>query len=147
MLTIPFLLAAITSAALATPPDAEGSGHTASLEVRFEGIEVPSGQVMLALFDSESAYGEDEEPVRAATVRVESDQAIAQFTGLAPGSYAVKAFHDIDGDGQMATNPFGLPLEPFAFSNNAKPEGGPARWEAARFAVEPGVNRISITIK
>jgi uncharacterized protein (DUF2141 family) len=147
MPTPPFLLATIMSAAAAILPAAQESSEAASLEIRFEGIEVATGQVMLALFDSESAYAQDEEPVRAAAVGVEGDQATARFTGLAPGSYAVKAFHDIDGDGRMATNPFGLPLEPFAFSNNAKPEGGPVRWEAARFAVEPGVNRISIAIR
>lgn len=44
-------------------------------------------------------------------------------------------FHDIDGDGKMGMNPFGMPIEPFAFSNNAPAQFGPAKWDAAKFEV------------
>ena len=47
----------------------------------------------------------------------------------------MKAFHDVNGDGEMNTNPFGMPIEPYAFSNNAVGNMGPARWEQARFTV------------
>lgn len=119
----------------------------ATLEIRFEGIETPAGRIMLTLFDSEAAHDSGGDPVRAAAVEISDTTALAQFSGLAPGRYAVRAFHDIDGDGKMGTNPFGRPTEPFAFSNNAQPQGAPPRWEATNFAVQPGANRISITIK
>ena len=54
---------------------------------------------------------------------------------LTPGEYGIKLYHDVNGDGEMNTNPFGMPIEPFAFSNNAKGRFGPARWDAARFEV------------
>ena len=38
-------------------------------------------------------------------------------------------------DGEMNLNPFGIPSEPYAFSNNAVGNMGPASWERARFAV------------
>jgi len=78
---------------------------------------------------------------------ITSTTATVEFTGLAPGSYAVKSFHDLDGNMEMGTNPFGMPTEPFAFSNNAPVQGGPPRWEAARFEIAPGPNTIRITIK
>jgi uncharacterized protein (DUF2141 family) len=119
----------------------------ASLTIRFDGIESPTGQIMLSMFDSEMAHDQNGAPVRVAAVNVDGSTAAVQVEGIAPGDYAIKAFHDVDGDGQMATNPFGMPLEPFAFSNNARAEGGPAKWDAARFAVVAGANTISITIK
>lgn len=123
------------------------AADAAGLAIRFEGIETPTGQIMLSVFDNAAAHDQGGKPVRAAIVPVESDAATAVFAGLPPGDYAVKAFHDVDGDGKMGTNPFGMPLEPFAFSNNAKAEGGPPRWEAARFAVGAGDNAITIAIK
>jgi uncharacterized protein (DUF2141 family) len=119
----------------------------ASLTIRFEGIETLKGQIMLSVVDSAAAHDQNGAPVRVAAVPVEGTSVIASFEGLAPGDYAVKAFHDIDGDGKMGTNPFGMPIEPYAFSNNAKVQGGPPRWEAARFAVAAGANTIRITIK
>ena len=42
---------------------------------------------------------------------------------------------DLNGDGKMNTNPFGMPTEPFAFSNNAVGNMGPAGWDRAGFAL------------
>lgn len=120
---------------------------TATLTVRFEGIETPSGQIMLSVFDNADAHDKGGAPVRVAAVPIEGSTANARFEGLAPGDYAVKAFHDVDGDGKMGTNPFGMPIEPFAFSNNAKVNGGPPLWDAARFAVVSGANTVTIAIK
>ena len=39
--------------------------------------------------------------------------------GLPDGDYAVRAFHDLNGDGKMNTNPFGMPVEPDEYSQNA----------------------------
>ena len=64
--------------------------------------------------------------------------------GLAPGEYAVKLYHDVNGDGEMNTNPFGMPIEPFAFSNDAKGRFGPAKWDAAKFTV--GSEAVTHTI-
>lgn len=118
-----------------------------TLTIRFQGIETPKGQVMLSLFDNQTAHDGNGAPVRVAAAPVAGTSASVQFDGLAPGDYAIKAFHDVDGDGKMGTNPFGMPLEPFAFSNDAKAEGGPAKWDAARFAVAPGTNTVIISIK
>ena len=71
----------------------------------------------------------------------------ASFPGLAPGRYAIKAFHDVDGDGKMATNPFGMPTEPYAFSNDAVGNAGPAKWAAASFDVDAKALTHTITIK
>lgn len=119
----------------------------ATLEVRFVGIETPAGAILMSMFDSAAAYDGDGAAVRVGMADVEGDTAVARFAGLAPGDYAIKAFHDIDGDMTMATNPFGMPIEPFAFSNDAKAEGGPASWDAARFTVRAGANSVTITIK
>ena len=58
----------------------------------------------------------------------------------------MKAFHDVNGDGEMNTNPFGMPIEPYAFSNNAVGNMGPARWSAAHFAVS-GETTQTISIR
>jgi uncharacterized protein (DUF2141 family) len=96
-----------------------------------------TGQVMVALFDSQAAYDADR-PVATAMVSA-SAPAVAVFENLPAGDYAVKSFHDVDGDGRMNTNPFGMPTEPYAFSNNAVGNMGPASWSRARFAVSGDV--------
>lgn len=120
---------------------------TATLTVRFEGFEVPTGQIMMSLFDNEAAHDGGGEPLRGAAIRIDANAAVATFPGLQPGRYAIKAFHDVDGDGRMKANPFGSPLEPFAFSNNAPAAGGPAPWKASSFDVPAGTSETRILIK
>lgn len=129
-------------AASATAPAA-----SATLTVTFEQIRIPEGQILLSLYDNEAAHDANGKPVRAAMAKVEGKAVSVRFEGLAPGRYAIKAFHDVDGDGKMKTNPFGMPLEPFAFSNNAKPMGGPARWQEASFDVPAGASETRIAIQ
>lgn len=103
----------------------------------------PTGQIMVALYDAEAAFDGSGAPVRAAQVSVTGSTASVTFDHLPAGDYAMKAFHDIDSDGRMATNPFGMPTEPFAFSNNAVGNMGPARWDRAHF---PAAGEVAQTI-
>ena len=103
-----------------------------------------TGAIMVALYDSEAAY-EGGQPARATQVDVAAGQHEAVFD-LPAGAYGVKAFHDVNGNGKMDTNPFGMPTEPFAFSNNAVGNMGPAKWDRARFEVS-GATAQTIRIR
>ena len=85
-------------------------------------------------------------PLEAGQCRVEVLRSPINPCGLIQiaGEYAVKLYHDVNGDGEMNTNPFGMPVEPFAFSNDAKGRFGPAKWDAAKFTV--GADAVTHTI-
>lgn len=136
MLSIPAL---VLAAALTLQP-----AETGVIEITFE-VGAEEGAVMAALFDSQAAY-DGGAPVRSAMVDVAGGERVARFEGLPDGDYALRAFHDVNGDGRMNTNPFGMPSEPFAFSNNAVGNMGPASWERARFAVS-GDTRQTIALR
>lgn len=141
--------AALVTALVAGAPtvNAQTPTTTANFTVEFTGIATPTGAVLLSLYDSEAAFDQGGKPVRVAMLPVTGATVQQVFEGLPAGQYAIKALHDIDGDGRMAANPFGMPTEPFAFSNNAVGNMGPAKWAAAVFAVAPGANRHSIVIR
>lgn len=145
-----FLVAvAFSAAAMAQPaaaPLPASPAATSALTIAFTGIAAPAGMIMISVFDSESSYGAGK-PVRSAAVKVAGTDAETVFAGLPAGRYAVKAFHDVDGDGQMAVNPFGMPSEPFAFSNDAVGNMGPASWDQAAFDVGAGTVRHVIIIR
>ena len=105
-----------------------------------------TGMVMGALYDSAAALDGRNGVAVAQTAISASGRVVATFANLPAGDYAVKAFHDVNGDGQMNTNPFGMPTEPYAFSNNAVGNMGPARWDRAHFAVS-GETAQTISIR
>ena len=125
-------LASILALTAAAPSLAEPAAGP-SIRFDFE-TGAQTGKIMVALYDTAEAYSGGV-PVRAAEVDVAAGQTEAVFADLPAGDYAMKAFHDVNGNGRMDTNPFGMPNEPFAFSNNARCNMGPASWDRARFAV------------
>lgn len=66
--------------------------------------------------------------VTGATIRV-------TFPSVSKGTYAIKVFHDVNADGRMDTNFFGIPKEPYGFSNDAMGLFGPPSFEQAAFTV------------
>jgi uncharacterized protein (DUF2141 family) len=134
--------ALLTTAALPGLAQAQ----TSDLTVTFEGVKTPSGSMMVALYDSAASFDGGGKPMKAVSAPVTGATVSAGFAALPPGQYGIKVFHDVDGDGRMGTNPFGIPTEPFAFSNNAQGVMGPAKWSAAAFTVSPGASAHSIVI-
>tara|TARA_R110000868_G_scaffold4419_1_gene27747 strand:- start:16298 stop:16738 length:441 start_codon:yes stop_codon:yes gene_type:complete len=112
----------------AAPARAEG----AEVTVHVTGLESTKGDVIVALFDE--AGWTSKERITAARVAASATDLTLKFAAPAPGKYGIKAFHDLDSDGEM-NKTFGIPTEPFAFSNDAKASGGPPDFSAAAFDV------------
>jgi uncharacterized protein (DUF2141 family) len=141
------VLTAIAMATASFSAVAVAENAQSNLSVTFTGIQEKEGAVMGVLFDSEAAYDGKGAPVRQIMVTADKVDVATLLEGLVPGTYAIKAFHDVDGDHKMGTNPYGMPTEPFAFSNNAQGNMGPAKWADAKFEVKAGANAHSIVIQ
>ena len=137
------IIAALVLAA-ATIPTADAQNATGSIAIQLSGLQ-PRGQLMVQVFNSDAGYrggqavGANMVPVTGATAEI-------RFADLAPGQYAFRLFHDVNGDGRLNTNPFGIPTEPFAFSNNARGSFGPATWEQAVFTLNAGENVQQVSL-
>jgi uncharacterized protein (DUF2141 family) len=70
--------------------------------------------------------------LRNGTATVRDGHAVAEVGELPPGTYAVSAFLDLDGDGVFDKNLFGAPQEPFRAHRGAHGE--------AEAAVSPAQN-------
>ena len=121
-------LAALLAAETATAADLEVSieglrsdqGHArVALHRRSPGVDFPGNAVAVASISR---------PAEAGGIRI-------VFTGLAPGDYAVAAFHDADGDGELGRNILSLPTEGYGFSNGARGFMGPPGFDAAAVTV------------
>lgn len=137
--------AAFTFIPLGSAHAQEAAPQAASVTVTFTGIQTPTGAIMAGVYDSEAAFGGGA-PIKGVRLEVTGGEVSTVIAGLAPGRYAIKAFHDVDGDGRMGTNPFGMPTEPYAASNNARGTMGPPAWNDAVFEVVAGETAQSITI-
>jgi uncharacterized protein (DUF2141 family) len=137
------LPAALLAVMLVYPQAAAAEPAKAQLTVTITNIKEYKGALSLGIYDA--AGYETDKAVNGGSIPVTGGTATATFD-LPPGQYGIKIFHDVNGDGKMSTNPFGMPTEPFAFSNNAPAQFGPARWDAARFDVTAPVTTHAIRL-
>ena len=114
----------------------------ADLEVRLEGLRSADGMVRAALFrddgrfpDGDAVAGATVSPAAPGTLRI-------VFADLPPGDYAVAAYHDADGDGELDRTLLGLPTEGHGFSNDARGFMGPPGFAAAAVTVGAGEGRV-----
>lgn len=134
--------------ALAGLAPAFGETPSADLKIVFPALKTHGGPLMLQIFDTESAFEKGEAPILQLLLPSVVDQPEFTLKSLPPGKYAFRVFHDLNGNGRLDANPFGMPTEPYAFSNNASGMIGPAHWADAAFTLTRGANSVqSITIE
>jgi uncharacterized protein (DUF2141 family) len=117
----------------------------AELNVDVRGISGDTGNVMLALFAKGDVWLRrpsfaQQQPAKKGEVRL-------TFKDLAEGEYAISLYVDENGNGKMDSNAIGIPIEPFAFSNDVMGNFGPPTFEQAKFVVGKEPKSIVINLK
>jgi uncharacterized protein (DUF2141 family) len=117
------------------------------IHVEISGLHSDKGEVLCALHSSAADFPKNsEKAVARAKSGIEKAHAVCEFSGIAPGTYAVSCFHDENSNGKLDTNFFGIPTEGVGASNNAKGHFGPPKFGDAKFQFEGGRLDLKITI-
>ena len=117
------------------------------LIVTARGFRSDQGQAAFALFDDDEAYARSGRPLRAQFVPIAGGEATWRVEGVSPGRYAVKAYHDQNGNRTLDRGAFGVPKEPYGFSNDARGRRGPPLWSASSFDVTSGESRATFSVR
>jgi uncharacterized protein (DUF2141 family) len=112
------------------------STWAATLKVTVSNIQKQEGVLKLDLFKEEAQWLQ--QSIRSEKLSADASQVLWEIKDLEPGTYAISAIHDVNGNDQLDTGTFGIPTEPYGFSNDARGMFGPAKWEKAVFTVSEG---------
>ena len=123
------------------------AARAVTLEVEILLPKADRGSVYVALFDDAEAFPDADRARARKTRPVEGDAVTLTISDLTPGQYAVAAFQDLDGSGDLTTNFLGVPREPAGFSRGAMGRMGPPDFEDAAFTVEEGGTRITLDLR
>lgn len=108
-----------------------------SITLEVTGFRNDDGWLLIYLFDSDETFpGEYAEALRKMVCPIESQASTTELLDVPPGTYAISAIHDEDGNGELRTNFIGIPKEGVGSSNDPAPRMGPPRWEDARFELD-----------
>jgi len=123
----------------------QGVLFASELVVTIAGVNNHNGRVFIAIYNE--AEGFPQKGAEYMGLSVSPDISEVSFESIPPGRYSISVFHDENDDGVMNRNMFGVPVEGYGFSNNARGVFGPPDFEQTAFFVDNGKNYISINIK
>ena len=121
------------------------AGAQNKLTVVVDGIEKPTGKIFVAVYDSINFR---KQPLYYGMVKVEQGQEEVTIVieNIAAGKYAVSLYHDENDNNKLDTGSYGIPVEKYGFSNNAKGKMGPPDFQDCMFTVEED-SEINITLQ
>ena len=105
------------------------------LTVNIFGLRNNNGDVHIALYDNPDAFPSSDKMLRKVQKPIIDRQVKHRFVDLEPGNYALAAYHDENGNDSFDTNFLSLPIEGYAFSNEAKVFFGPPSFLEAQINV------------
>jgi uncharacterized protein (DUF2141 family) len=135
---------AVCAAALAFAL-ADASASAAVVEIAVTGVTQARGHVHVDLC-TEDTFLKENCPYEGSAPAVPG-ATIVKIAGVPPGQYAAQVFHDEDDRGRIKRNFLGIPTEPVGFSNDAPLHLHGPRFADAAFAVEHGVEKITLRLR
>lgn len=129
-----------------TLPASDRKPNPQILIVEVHGLKSQSGRCRLALYQNAKGFNQPKSAWAKQTLelpeqgpviwRVELEDAPDSQTLLdSPTRWAVSAHHDQNNNDQLDKNAFGIPIEPYGFSNNPKRGFGPPKFDEACFSI------------
>jgi len=121
-----------------------------TIKVVIEGVLDGQGQVRVALEKNAKDFDSGSFDTPKYLSRVEDakgDSVSVTFPAVPYGTYAIKAFQDLNGDGKLKTGFMGAPEEPWGFSNDATGFMGPADFSDAKFELDGPDLELTIHLK
>ena len=113
------------------------------LHVSVTGVAHANGSVHIALYDGAATFRDEDAARATASLPATAGTVAADFSDLAPGTYALIVYHDENGNGRMDRFLGMIPTEGYGLSND--PEvSGPPRFEDSAFTVEG--DRVAVSV-
>jgi len=110
----------------------EPKTETGTLLILVRGFKNTDGQLIVGLYNSAAGYL-SEKPYKGEFREISANEELIKFENVPYGDYAVAVIHDMNNDGKLDKNVFGIPIEGYGFSNNAMDKYGPPSFLQASF--------------
>lgn len=99
----------------------------------------------MALFKPGKDFPEGK-PIEGKKVEASASSVQIAFS-VEPGNYALALFHDMNSNGKMDKNMFGIPKEPYGFSNDFRPKFSVPKFSDCQFSVGEGGRTVRINLE
>lgn len=146
----PILMIACLGSGMGLLAQSVPENKSGTIRLKVEGVVEGQGKVRIALEKNKKDFetGDFEKPdYLSRVVEPKKESVSVTFPAIPYGTYAIKAFQDLDGDGKLKTGFMGAPEEPWGFSNDATGFMGPADFSDSKFELNAPELELTIHLK
>ncbi len=111
-------------------------GQTANITLKVTNIKEVKGNINFAIFKSADGFPNGDQYFLAKSIPVDKKEFTYIIKDVSTDIYAISVYQDYDEDGVLNNNMFGIPKEPYGFSNDARGKKGPPKFEDAVFQLK-----------
>ncbi len=121
------------------------AGQAADLSIEVQDIRSNDGQLMVAVFDTQKAYDNNDysNAYASYTNRIHGATSKVTFHNIPTGDYVISLFHDENGNNEMDRNFTNMPTEGYGISNAVNKYDEPD-FKRAAIRVDSGSRIVSI---
>jgi len=106
-----------------------------TLTVVIDNVNSSEGYILLRVLAGQQEFKGEVEATTSIKQRAIGGNVSFTLSSLPAGEYGVQILHDSNGNGKLDSNLVGMPIEPWAFSNNATGNFGPPKWDDVKFTL------------
>jgi uncharacterized protein (DUF2141 family) len=121
--------------------------EAARIIVTIEGVHSSAGNVFVALYSKPDEFPDGDYSDQHIKVKASTAPITVVFDHLAPGRYAIGAYHDENSNNRLDTNFIGYPSEGYALSNGIRAIISRPRFVDASFPVPEGDTDVLLHIE
>ena len=115
-----------------------------NLTVDIQNIKALTGQINVAVFRPCDKFPSCQ-PVEGKRIDARNGRLQIAFE-VEPGDYAVAVYHDVNNNGKLDKKMFGIPKEPYGFSNNYRPIVSGPNFDDCRITIGSAAKTIAIKL-
>lgn len=120
----------------------------ANLLIEFTNIQHSKGQIWLAIYDRPEHFLNKEYAVILEKYNVvQKGSQTYEVKNLPHGTYAIAAFHDLNGNNELDQTMIGIPKEPYAFSQTLKSKWRAPKFEEVQFQLKTTQQKIRLVLE
>lgn len=127
--------------------DVPASESMQNVSIHVSGLKNQSSNLCVAIFDAAEGFPRPEHSRTTKTIPVDAESVAFSLSLPDTSITSIAIFQDLNGDGKLTKNSFGLPVEPYGFSNNARSRFGPPSFSQAAFKVSELTTSIEISVR
>ena len=102
------------------------------LKLHISGVSPNAGPVRVAVFTSQDTFPQHETASLKSVVASTGSEVAVELENVPPPPIAIAVYQDSNSDGELNRAVFGIPTEPYGFSNDARGQMGPPSFSDAQ---------------